>query len=644
MSIIKLKAGKYRHPVKFAKNGDNFEVQFAYNKDLIEVIKSMEGAKWHGFESPPRKIWTIKDSQRNRFQLAYLAGENPYSFYDQDLLPITTDRPLYLHQLSMISHAVTRRQCIIAGEMGTGKTLVAIEAMEWIQKHFNFEDWIWIGPRSAIEAVKLDFEKWKAQIWPEFHTYESLRKLVETWPSNKSAPKGLVVDEVSRAKNPTAKRSQAVRYIADSMRKEHGNNAFILLMSGTPAPKSPADWWNICEIACPGFLREGDIFKFKQRLAHVENVESITGGTYPKLIAWKDNENRCNTCGRLKEEHDDSHMFIPGTNEVARLYERMKGLVIVKFKKDCLDLPDKIYKTIKLQPSLDTLQAAKLITARSKRAIQALTLLRELSDGFNYLDKEEGTETCKLCLGSDEVEELYNLDDPEGYFTQTELVSGVQEVYNENGEIIEIKSLKTGKRKVKCPNCVDGQQVKTIRDTVQIKCPKEDALKNILEDHEEVGRIVIYAGFTGSVDRCCEICKNMHWDVIRVDGRGWSCTRPDLKPQEMLKLFQNCKNEDIPRLAFVGQPSSAGMGLTLTASPTVVYYSNDFNAESRIQSEDRIHRIGMDVNKGATIIDFIHLDTDQLVLNNLLKKKKLQLMTMGEISEALKSEKAINRD
>ena len=57
----------------------------------------------------------------------------------------------------------------------------------------------------------------------------------------------------------------------------------------------------------------------------------------------------------------------------------------------------------------------------------------------------------------------------------------------------------------------------------------------------------------------------------------------------------------------VGQADSAGTGLTLTASNEIVYYSNSFNGEARMQSMHRIHRPGMDINKGALITDLIHL-------------------------------------
>ena len=78
------------------------------------------------------------------------------------------------------------------------------------------------------------------------------------------------------------------------------------------------------------------------------------------------------------------------------------------------------------------------------------------------------------------------------------------------------------------------------------------------------------------------------------------------------------------------------MGLTLTASPSLFYYSNSFNADDRLQSQDRIHRLGMDTNRGATIIDVVHLDIDQYIIDNLERKQKLQNLTMGQLREAMK--------
>jgi hypothetical protein len=75
--------------------------------------------------------------------------------------------------------------------------------------------------------------------------------------------------------------------------------------------------------------------------------------------------------------------------------------------------------------------------------------------------------------------------------------------------------------------------------------------------------------------------------------------------------------------------------LTLTEAQVEVFFSNTFKGEDRMQAEDRAHREGMDLNKGLTVIDLIHLPTDKLVRDNVVFKKGLQNMTMGIIGEVL---------
>ncbi|MEO2106606.1 MAG: DEAD/DEAH box helicase [Actinomycetota bacterium] len=64
---------------------------------------------------------------------------------------------------------------------------------------------------------------------------------------------------------------------------------------------------------------------------------------------------------------------------------------------------------------------------------------------------------------------------------------------------------------------------------------------------------------------------------------------PDSERQQIVENFQNRQSE----LRFlVGHPKTGGYGLTLTAASTVIYYSNSYDLELRVQSEDRAHRIG----------------------------------------------------
>jgi hypothetical protein len=66
-----------------------------------------------------------------------------------------------------------------------------------------------------------------------------------------------------------------------------------------------------------------------------------------------------------------------------------------------------------------------------------------------------------------------------------------------------------------------------------------------------------------------------------------------------------------------------------------VFYSNDFTPESRSQAEDRIHRPGIDKNRGATIVDLFHLGTDRKVLNVLRDNRRLEQLTLTEMKEMI---------
>jgi len=80
---------------------------------------------------------------------------------------------------------------------------------------------------------------------------------------------------------------------------------------------------------------------------------------------------------------------------------------------------------------------------------------------------------------------------------------------------------------------------------------------------------------------------------------------------------------------FVGNPQTGGYGITLTAASTVIYYSNGYDLEKRLQSEDRAHRIGQ--NKSVTYIDLIAPKTvDEKIVKALRKKMNIANEIMDE--------------
>ena len=638
---VMLRGGNFRYKCSLIFRDDRIFIQAPYNERLIAEFKAMSGAHWHGYDKEkPIKMWSVKNNTRNWFRFMYLMGEgNPYARYDLPLDSIIKEineskkRPLMDHQVEMIAHFMIRRCCIAACEMGTGKTLSAIEAME--RAGVPSSKILYVGPRAGVEAVGRELVKWKASIFPKMLTYDKLVSQCQL--ICESPPMAVIFDESSKIKTPTAQRSIAAFRLSETMREVHGDNCYIILMSGTPAPKTPVDWWHQTETARPGFLKEGDPNKFKQNLCITEERRSITGGVYPHLLAWLDDERKCSRCGKLPEavEHTEASLamgsgckYLPSENKVAELYERMRGLVLVKYKKDCLTLPEKIYRVERIMPKPETLRMAQLITKSSTRVIEALTLIRELSDGFQYDNIEHGVIQCPTCRGVGECD------------VSTNVVVDTQAP-------LDITEADGPKERVTCDRCGGcGEVPKLERIAKYFGTPKDDYVINMLDELEDVGRVVIWAGFTGSLDKLVELCLSEGWFVLRVDGRGFHGFAPgdEKKPDSRILLDAMDAShpnklallEAYPKLAFVGHPQAGGMALTLTASPVALYYSNVFNGEARMQSEDRIHRAGMDANRAATIIDLIHLGTDQLVLDNIQKKKKLQALSMGQLHEVLK--------
>jgi SNF2 family DNA or RNA helicase len=96
--------------------------------------------------------------------------------------------------------------------------------------------------------------------------------------------------------------------------------------------------------------------------------------------------------------------------------------------------------------------------------------------------------------------------------------------------------------------------------------------------------------------------------------------------QDIVDKFSDPKSE---LRFFVGNPTTGGYGLTLVSSHTVVYFSNSFDLEKRLQSEDRAHRIGQ--TEKVTYIDLIATSTvDEHIVKALRNKINIASAVLGE--------------
>jgi SNF2 family DNA or RNA helicase len=103
----------------------------------------------------------------------------------------------------------------------------------------------------------------------------------------------------------------------------------------------------------------------------------------------------------------------------------------------------------------------------------------------------------------------------------------------------------------------------------------------------------------------------------------------DTEAEERQNIVTRFQDPDDDLRFFVGNPRTGGYGLTLTAATVVIYYSNSFDLEVRLQSEDRAHRIGQ--TSKVTYIDLITPDTvDEHIVKALRNKINIASEVLGE--------------
>lgn len=315
----------------------------------------------------------------------------------------------------------------------------------------------------------------------------------------------LVVDESSRIKRPGAKRTKTITKFSKQAK-------YRRIMTGTPVTKGPEDVYSQFKFLDPNILGYDSFYSFKAQYC-------IMGGYENKQIVSYQN--------------------------IAELTRNIEGHSFRVLKKDCLDLPPKIYQRHHVEMSP---KQKKLYNEMRKEFIAEM-------EGETIDAPEAITRLLRL----------------------QQIACGWFPTENGNKPIDE-------------------------------KNNRLHALFDVLEEIDS--KVIIWARFKAdlkAIERALgEFAVSYHGDISN-DARALAVER-----------FQN----DPKIKFFIGQPQSGGIGLTLTAADYAVYYSNSFDLEVRLQSEDRCHRIG--TKNTVTYIDIECRGTiDKKIITALRNKKNL---------------------
>tara|TARA_R110002110_G_scaffold29161_4_gene104610 strand:+ start:373 stop:1830 length:1458 start_codon:yes stop_codon:yes gene_type:complete len=335
------------------------------------------------------------------------------------------------------------------------------------------------------------------------------------------------VDESTTIKSPSAKRTKNIVRLSKYAK-------YRRILTGSPVTRSPLDLYTQCEFLDPELLGFGSFYSFRARYAEMIN-RSAGGRTFKQVIGYKN------------------------LDELTESLQKFSSRIL---KKDCLDLPDKIYITRKIE-----------LTPEQKKIYEEIK---------KYA-----------------ITDLYD--------------------EQENRQQVSVTSILTKMLRLHQIAC--GYTTADTGDNIELKSTRLDELMNILEEVE--GKAIIWANYRYDIQRIVAEIKKVYGDDSV--GSYYGDTSDDNRIL-YLKQFQDLKS---PLRFMVGNTQTGGYGINLTAASTVIYYSNNFDLEKRLQSEDRAHRIGQ-VNK-VTYIDIICKGTvDEKIVKALLAKQNIAAQVLGE--------------
>ena len=465
----------------------------------------------------------------------------------------------YAHQLVALEKSVDKKEYGYFMEMGTGKSKVLVDNMAILYDKGKINGALIIAPKGV-------YNNWYSQEIP-IHLASHIKPKMVMWTASASKAKEkeyqtlfetgfdlhvlimnveafstkkgvefaykflrshktlMAVDESTTIKTPTSKRTRAIITL--------GKHAvYRRILTGSPVTKSPLDLYSQCAFLNENLLDHTSFYSFRNRYAHM--VDRNFGGRRVQIISSYKNLNE--------------------------LEEILKVFSYRVQKKDCLDLPKKIFinRIVELSQeqknAYSTMKSAALALLKGKMttAPHALTQLMRLHQiTCGHLKSDDGTIT--------------NLK------------------HNRIEELVDVLS-------------------------------------------EMEGKVIIWANYIHDIEEIVKRIKKEYGDDSIVQYYG--ATSSDDR-QKAIKKFQD-PNSSVKY--FVGNTQTGGYGITLTEASNVIYYSNGYDLEKRLQSEDRAHRIGQ--KKSVTYVDLIAEKTvDEKIIKALRNKINIASTIMGDTLE-----------
>lgn len=162
--------------------------------------------------------------------------------------------------------------------------------------------------------------------------------------------------------------------------------------------------------------------------------------------------------------------------------------------------------------------------------------------------------------------------------------------------------------------------------------PKMDAMFETIADNFAGSKFIIWSTFIHEVEYIADKLANIYGpkSVEKYYGATEKSARSDIEDRYCV---------DPTLRFFVGNPATAGLGLTLVSNfnDIMVYYSGTNAYIDRAQSEDRAHRIGQ--QGSVVVMDFVMEKTvDELIVASIAEKMGVEEYVMKRLAAGIQLE------
>ena len=463
----------------------------------------------------------------------------------------------YEHQLEALKRSWNKKEYAYFMEMGTGKSKVLIDNISVLYDKGGINAAVIVAPKGVyrnwsekeIPTHMPEHVLRQIAVWNPAPTKAQKKSLTDLFlPSDDlkilivnveafSTKKGvtfvekfilnhnclIAVDESTTIKNPKAQRTKNLLKLAV-------NTKYRRILTGFPVTQSPLDLYSQSAFLSDQLLGYTSFYSFQNRYAQLIN-RNMGARTFRQVIGYQNLE---------------------------ELTTKVNGFSYRVLKKECLDLPAKVYQRREVE-----------LTPEQKK------VYKELKD-----------------------------------YAIAEL---------ESNELVSVTSILT--QILRLHQVVCGFVKHDQGEEVEIKNNRLDALLDVLAETQ--GKTIIWANYQYDIKR---ILKTLQEFVGTEAVATYYGETPDEERQQIINRFQD-PNSKLQYL--ISNVQTGGYGITLTAASNVIYYSNNYDLEKRLQSEDRAHRIGQE-NK-VTYIDLVAKGTvDEKIVKALRNKLNLAQEVLGD--------------